>query len=49
MDFKSVKLYTTRIGRVYAVSLHQHILNITYEHRDVCDLVCAIGKKWQSK
>jgi len=48
MDFKIVKSYTTRISTVYSVSLHQHILNIMYEYRDVCDLVCAIGKQWQS-
>ena len=49
MDFVLGKLYTTRISWVYPVSLHQNISNIMYEYRDVCDLVCAIGKEWQSK
>ena len=49
MDFVLGKLCTTRISLVYPVSLHQNISNIMYEYRDVCDLVCAIGKKWQSK
>ena len=49
MDFVLDKFYTTRISWVYPVSLHQNISNIMYEYRDVCDLVCAIGKEWQSK
>jgi len=49
MDFVLGKFYTTRISWVYPVSLHQNISNIMYEYRDVCDLVCAIGKICQSK
>ena len=49
VDFVLGKCYTTRISWVYPVSLHQNISNIMYEYRDVCDLVCAIGKICQSK
>ena len=49
MDFVLGKFYTIRISWVYPVSLHQNISNIMYEYRDMCHLVCAIGKIWQSK